>query len=117
MLKNYLKYFGILLLSIIIPIFILTIFNYFEIINNTEILKLIITLIGVLINSYYLGKNSKSKGYIEGLKFGILFTIFISLFNLILINKFNLKIIIYYILIIITSMVGSTIGINKKNDT
>ena len=116
MLKNYLKYFSILLISIIIPIFILTIFNYFEIINNTNILKLIITLISILINSFYLGKNSKSKGYIEGLKFGIIFIIFITLFNLILVNEFSLKIIIYYLLILITSMVGSTIGINKKND-
>lgn len=116
MLKNYLKYFSILLISIIIPIFILTIFNYFEIINNTNILKLIITLISIFINSFFLGKNSKSKGYIEGLKFGIIFIIFITLFNLILVNKFSLKIIIYYLLILITSMVGSTIGINKKND-
>ena len=116
MLKNYLKYFSILLISIIIPIFILTIFNYFEIINNTNILKLIIILISILINSFYLGKNSKSKGYIEGLKFGIIFIIFITLFNLILVNEFSLKIIIYYLLILITSMVGSTIGINKKND-
>ena len=116
MLKHYLKYFSILLISIIIPIFILTIFNYFEIINNTNILKLIITLISILINSFYLGKNSKSKGYIEGLKFGIIFIIFITLFNLILVNEFSLKITIYYLLILITSMVGSTIGINKKND-
>ena len=116
MLKNYLKYFSILLISIIIPIFILTIFNYFEIINNTNILKLIITLISIFINSFFLGKNSKSKGYIEGLKFGIIFIIFITLFNLILVNEFRLKILIYYLLIIITSMVGSTIGINKKND-
>ena len=116
MLKHYLKYFSILLISIIIPIFILTIFNYFEIINNTNILKLIITLISIFINSFFLGKNSKSKGYIEGLKFGIIFIIFITLLNLILVNEFSLKIIIYYILILITSMIGSTIGINKKND-
>lgn len=118
MIKNYLKYFGILLLSIIIPIFILTIFNYFKIFSNNIIdtLKLIITLTSILINSFYLGKNSKSKGYIEGLKFGSLFIIFITLLNLILVNEFSLKILIYYLLIIITSMVGSTIGINKKND-
>ena len=116
MLKHYLKYFSILLISIIIPIFILTIFNYFEIINNTNILKLIITLISIFINSFFLGKNSKSKGYIEGLKFGIIFIIFITLINLILVNEFSLKIIIYYILILITSITGSTIGINKKND-
>lgn len=118
MIIKYLKCFGILLLSIIIPIFILTIFNYFEVFSNNiiDILKLVITLISILINSFYLGKSSKSKGYIEGLKFGILFIIFISLFNLIFINEFSLKIIIYYLLIIITSMVGATIGINKKND-
>ena len=118
MIKKYLKYLGILLVSIIIPIFILTIFNYFDIFNNNiiDIFKLIITLISLFINSYFLGKNSKSKGYIEGLKFGTIFILLILLFNLILIREFTIKIIIYYILILITSMVGSTIGINKKKD-
>lgn len=116
MIIKYLKYFSILLLSIIIPIFILTIFNYFEVFNNNviDVLKLIVTLVSILVNSFYLGKNSKSKGYIEGLKFGLMFIIFITLSNLILINEFSLRIIIYYILIVVTSMVGSTIGINKK---
>ena len=74
---KYLKYFCILLLSIIIPTFILTIFNYFEVFSNNviDILKLIITLISILINSFYLGKNSKSKGYIEGLPSSIFLTV------------------------------------------
>ena len=116
MLKNYIKSSLINILSIIISIFILTIFNYSELLNNNiiDILKLLIVLISVFINSYIIGKNSKNKGYLEGLKFGSIFIIFILLYNLLFISKFNFKIIIYYILILITSMVASTIGINRK---
>ena len=71
MLMNYLKSFiwslGIFLSSIII----LTIFNYFNILNGTilKVLELFIPLISIFIGSYKLGKTSNQKGYIEGLKY------------------------------------------------
>lgn len=118
MIIKYLKFFGFNILSIIIFTFILTIFNYFELINNNiiNVFKLIIVLLSIFINSYILGKNSKSKGYLEGLKFGIIFIIFILVYNLLFIKVFSIKILIYYILILITSIVASTIGINRKKD-
>ena len=117
MIKKYIKFSLINILSIIISIFILTIFNYFEIFNNNiiDVLKLLIVLVSIFINSYFIGKNSKNKGYLEGLKFGSIFIIFILFYNLLFINDFTFKIIIYYILILVTSMVASTIGINRKN--
>ena len=116
MLKNYIKFSIINILYIIISIFILRIFNYFELLNNNIIdtLKLLIVLISVFINSYIIGKNSKNKGYLEGLKFGSIFIIFILLYNLLFINQFTFKILIYYLLILVTSIVASTIGINRK---
>ena len=67
MLMNYLKSFfwslGIFLSSIII----LTIFNYFNILNGTilKVLELFIPLISIFIGSYKLGKTSNQKGYID----------------------------------------------------
>ena len=79
---NYLKSFiwslGIFLLSIII----LTIFNYFNILNGTilKVLELFIPLISIFIGSYKLGKTSNQKGYIEGLKYSGIWIIIFLLF-------------------------------------
>lgn len=114
--KKYIKFSLINILSIIISIFVLTIINYFELLNNNiiDIIKTIIVLVNIFINSYFIGKNSKNKGYLEGIKFGSIFIILILLYNLLFINLFTFKILIYYILILFTSSIASTIGINSK---
>ena len=84
MLMNYLKSFiwslGIFLSSIII----LTIFNYFNILNGTilKVLELFIPLISIFIGSYKLGKTSNQKGYIEGLKYSGIWVIIFLIFNI-----------------------------------
>ena len=118
MIIKHLKFFGFNILSIIILTFILTIFNYFDLISNNiiDVFKLIIILLSIFINSYILGKNCKNKGYLEGLKFGLIFIFFLLMYNLLFIKVFSIKTLIYYILILITSIVASTIGINRKKD-
>jgi len=111
MFKKYLKSYGILFVLIIIITILLSIINYF---TNTEnnIIKLIIPVISILISSIILGKNSKEKAYIEGIKFSLIYIILITIIKLILKTNFNFKTIIIYILLIITSIIGSMIGIN-----
>lgn len=113
---NYLKSFiwslGIFLLSIII----LTIFNYFNILNGTilKVLELFIPLISIFIGSYKLGKTSNQKGYIEGLKYSGIWVIIFLLFNIITKNLTPI-IILYLLQIILISVLSSILGINKKN--
>ena len=77
MIMNYLKSllwcFGILIISSII----ITIFNYFNVINGIvlKIIFLIIPIISIFIGSYRLGKLSNEKGYIEGIKYGLIWVI------------------------------------------
>ena len=119
---KYLKKLGFsfiyIISSILILTFIITIFNYFNIINNKtiSIFKILIPVISLFIGGYYIGKKSNNKGYLEGLKLGIIFSLFIIIFNfLVLSNSFKLKYLLFYIIIIISSILGSMIGINKKS--
>ena len=115
MLINYLKSFiwslGIFLSSIII----LTIFNYFNILNGTilKVLELFIPLISIFIGSYKLGKTSNQKGYIEGLKYSGIWVIIFLIFNIITKN-ITLIGILYLILIILIGVFASILGINKR---
>lgn len=117
---NYLKQISKSLLytfsSLFISIILITILNYFNIINLSilNILKIIIIIISIFIGSFKLGKTSKSKGYLEGLKYGLIFSLLLVIVNLIFYKVFKLKTLIYYIIIIFTSILASTIGINKK---
>ena len=115
MLMNYLKSFiwslGIFLSSIII----LTIFNYFNILNGTilKVLELFIPLISIFIGSYKLGKTSNQKGYIEALKYSGIWVIIFLIFNIITKN-ITLIGILYLILMILIGVFASILGINKR---
>lgn len=99
--------------SILLFTLILTLFNYFDIINNTSMFKIIITILSVLIGSIYLGMHTKNGGLTKGLELGILIVIFIIIYS-ILFSKLEFKNIIYYFILLITSSLGSVIGINIK---
>lgn len=118
---KYLKNLSLSFLYIIIPIltltFLITILSYFNIINDkvVSIFKILIPIISILIGSIYIGKHSKKKGFLEGLKLGVIFSLFLIIFNIFVFNNFfKLKYLLFYTIIIITSILGSMIGINSK---
>lgn len=118
---KYLKNLGMSFLYIIgfilILTFITTLFSYFNIINDkvTSIIKIIIPVISMFIGGFYIGKRSLKKGFIEGLKLGSLFSIILIIFNyLALNNSFKFKYLLFYIILITSSILGSMIGINRK---
>lgn len=94
---------------------IITILSYFNIINGSllRIIELLIPVISISIGSYILGNNSDNKGYIEGIKYGSIWTILFLIINLILKN-FTYLSLIYYLILIIIAVISSIIGINKK---
>lgn len=119
---NYLKKIGKFLLttfiSIILLSFILTILYYFNIIDNNiyNIMKMIIVIGSLFINSLLLGKNSNKYGLVEGLKLGSIFLIVMIIIKLITNNSFDIRTLIYSFIILLTSSVGAVIGINRKNE-
>ena len=113
MLINYLKSYGYLIILILILTTILSVISYFFNISS-NIIKIIIPTISLLVSSFILGKNTKEKAYIEGIKFSLIYIIICTILKLIFKTNFNYKVIIIYILIIFTSIIGSTIGINTQ---
>ena len=116
MLKNYLKSYLYLFTSIIILTLILSIINYFFTMP-TKVIKLLIPIISILISSIILGKNTKSKAYLEGIKFTSIYIILSIIISIITKNTFNFKLILCYILLLLSGVVGSMIGINLSKNS
>lgn len=120
MILNYLKDFGISFFGLLITMFLVTLLNYFNIINESflSILQIVVPAIWLFVGGFLIGRNSSNKGYLEGIKFGLIFVILFLLISLLGIGeKFEVKAIIYYLILISSSMIGSMIGINKKLTT
>ena len=87
---------------------------------NTSISNIVLFIfncISFIIFGYRNGKKASSKGYIAGLKISGLFILLLVIINLI-INKdiFRLTTIIYYVILIISGILGGMLGINKKSN-
>lgn len=117
---NYFKKVGIslayLLGSLFILIFLITLLNYFNILNGKvfSVFKILAPVISLFIGGFILGKRSQKKGWLEGLKLSLIFLIILLLFNYLgLGNHFEIKNLIYYLILTVSGMFGSMIGINK----
>ena len=112
---KYLKSFIIFILCLIISLFIFSTFSYFNIISSKLglIFILIFVILGSLGSGIYTGMNTKIKGYLEGLKQGVINILVMIIFTL-LFSKIKITSILYYLLIIGITTLGSVIGINKK---
>ncbi len=80
-------------------------------------LKLLLPLICLFIGGIYLGKHSKQKGWLEGLKLGGGIIIFLWIASFLAFDiGLSLKSMIYYILFLFTTTLGSMIGIRNVED-
>ncbi len=97
--------------------FILTLFSYFNILSSkvVSIFKILIPVISLFIGGFYLGKRSNKKGWFEGLKLGLIFLILLVIFEFLALNiNFEVKNILYYLIILASTSFGSIVGINKN---
>lgn len=110
-LKSMVYTLGIILISTVI----ITIFNYFNLLSGIplKVVRLLVPLIGIFIGSFKIGKVSSRKGYIEGIKYGIIWIVLMLIINLITKN-FTITSIIYYILLLLVSAFAGVLGINRK---
>lgn len=116
MVKKYFYYIGMFLISMIVINFLVTIISYFGWLEPKAISITYFTfiLISLFFWSYILGTQSLKKGYLEGIKFGSciigIFLLFVIIFD-----EFSVRSLIYYAILLLTSILGSMIGINRKN--
>ena len=113
----YLKSIGYTLGSFLIGTILITIFNYFNILSGIplNIIMLTIPIISVFIGSFMIGKVSSKKGYVEGIKYGLLWLIILVIINLIT-KESDLTSIIYYIIFMLMSSLAGVLGINRKKN-
>lgn len=119
---KYLKYLSIsflLTLFLILGLtFFITTLNYFDIISlkTLSIFKIIIPLVSIFIGGFYMGRKANKRGFLEGIKFALIFIIIFIVISFILDEIINSKDIIFYLIILITSVFGSMFGINTKKE-
>ena len=77
---------------------------------------LFMTLIWFFFLGFKNGKVSKNKGYLAGLKMGLGFIMILLIFNLIFVRSFKVSLLIYYLLLLMSSILGGMFGINRKKD-
>ena len=103
-------------ISLTVLLFIATIFNYFNIFSYKvmHISLIIIPITALILGGLYLGKNASKKGYLEGLKLGLILSAIVLIINLFLGENIHLKNLVFYLILIISCIFGSMIGINLK---
>ena len=115
MFKNLIISLGYFFAIFLITTFLVTILHYFSFFHSKviSICKLFIPIISMFIASYNLGKHSKEKGYLEGIKIGgtIISVFFVMIF---LLDQFSVKSLLYYFILLLTAILSSMMGINRK---
>lgn len=112
---KYGKYLLYLIITMLISIFILTVIYYYNLIddNTFKFLKLMSLLLSIFIYSFCLGKDNKKKGLITGIIFSLII-VTLLLISTIIISKFQIRLLLYYIMIISSSCLGGVFGFNKS---
>ncbi len=118
MIKKYLISYAYTLGIIIIGTFLITLLNYFNLLssNVANTIMLIIVIASIFIGSFLLGKKSNKKGYLEGIKYSAILIFLLVIINLLFIKVFEIKSLVYFLIIIVSSTFGSMVGINKKRN-
>lgn len=114
---KYLKTLIYILVPIIVLNIILSLLYYFNIISSgaSNYLKLFIVAISMLIGGIYIGSKANKKGWLEGLKVGIGVILLLFIISYLAFDQgMNIKILIYYFILLVSSILGSMIGINKR---
>ncbi len=95
---------------------LITVLENFGIINyeTKNIIKMIIPMISLAFGGYKIGKISDKNGWLEGIKLA-LFIITMMIITTISLNAFKIEYLLYLVILTVSGIFGSIIGINKKN--
>ena len=113
--KNLVRTLGYMGIIILVSTFIVTILSYFNIFNDNivKVLKFIIPIISVFISGILMGRRTNKRGIYEGVRLSLII-IFIFMLLSIILSSFKPQSLIYYLIIIVSTIFGSIIGVQKK---
>lgn len=103
---------------VLVLTFILTVFNYFDFINNGFFVFFLIfnLIVSIFVGGFIIGKKSNKKGYLEGLKFGFVMCFILFLLNYLGFEKsMNLKFVVFNLIILVCSIFGGMVGISFRS--
>ena len=117
MLKNWLIALGYFFGIFFVGTLFVTIIDYFNLFSTSvvSVLKLIIPIVSIVVSGYYMGSHSNEKGYLGGIKIGI-FVIAIFMLIVFLVDKISVKCFLYYLILLLVSILSSMLGINYKKN-
>lgn len=112
--KKYIRIVLVPLIFLLTAPLLLSIINLFDI-EISKIIYLIGIIIMTIITGIFLGTITDKKAYLKGLVLGFCLSLFMFLASLILRSSFSIYTLVYYLIIIVSAMMGSIIGISKKD--
>ena len=109
---------GFYLIFLILLTFICSILNLIGLnYTITNLILLIFNVSAFLLLGFKNGIKSNIKGYFAGLKIGASMLLILFLINLVISQKvFSFSLLIYYLILILTSIFGGMLGKAKKKD-
>lgn len=115
---NYLKYSSLFLIIELFLTFIMSILNLLGVTSGiTTLLIFIFNILLFFILNIYNAKSKMKNGYLEGLLLGIIYIILMAIIKLLFFNNiFNISTIIYYLILLLISIIGGMFGINKRSN-
>ena len=98
--------------------FILTLLNYINFIDGAFTFFMIFNLVlSVFIGGFICGKRSLKNGWLEGLKYGFVFLIILSILSFVGFNsKIGIKYFVFCSIILVSSILGGMVGIGFSKE-
>ncbi len=103
---------------IFIPSLFVTFLLYLNLLNIKIIqyINLFIMVMTLFYAGYVSGKKAEKKGFLAGLRIGLMIIIIFFIISFFFINITSyFYTLIYYLILLFSAILGATIGINKKN--
>ena len=118
--KKLIKRYKLSIIFLFVLMITSILFTTFEYIGINYIfltrLELLLSLIYVFIYSYIKASKSLLKGYKIGIKSGLSILILFTFINIITLNALTIRMIIYYIFILLISIISSIMQKNKRKN-
>lgn len=115
--KKYGKSISFFLIALLILNLIVSLLNLGGLMftKTSDIILMIGMIIIYAVIGFSFGKTALKNGYMEGLKIGVCLLAFLILINLIFYQTvFSFERFLYYVVLILTSILGSMVGINRQ---
>lgn len=114
--KNILRSIATFMISLIIYLFIITTFAHFNLFSykTVSLISFIFVIMLFMYCGFALGKKSNKRGYLSGLVIGIINILLILILALLFRCLPELKSLIYFMILLLSSTLGGMFGINFK---